>query len=264
MNRGSSDGLMATKYNSAYRVSAILRAMAQRERGPVMDQWAAVFGVDEPDTGLRSITVARLVGLLREQIDLVQHQLAAAEYSETTYGPQIAHARSVVTAENLTADWAEFRSRLTADVVHTFLIFSETLPVKETHLSNEEMESFSRLYKEAAGQIEDGYIPRPVKAFLKQQMKLIANGVREYHVQGIQGFQRASLECAMHAIHRPAEVDNHPESEPVLAVTKLLKKLKQYGSMDLSTEQMLTMGDEVAETIGDPWPGWAWYERVGA
>jgi hypothetical protein len=120
------------------------------------------------------------------------------------------------------------------------------------------------LYKQVAEQIEDGYVPRPVKAFLKQQMKLIANGVREYHVQGIQGFQRASIECAMHAIHRPAEVDNHPESEPVVGVTRLLKKLKQYGSMDLSTEQMLTMGDEVAETIGDPWPGWAWYERVGA
>ena len=89
---------MATKYNSAYRVSAILRAMAQRERGPVMDQWAAVFGVDEPDAGLRSITVARLVGLLREQIDIVQHQLNAGGYSENTYGAQLATARAVVTA----------------------------------------------------------------------------------------------------------------------------------------------------------------------
>ena len=255
---------MAIKYNSAYRVSAILRAMAQRERGPVMDQWAAVFGVDETDPGLRSITVARLVGLLREQIDMVQGQLAAAEYSETTYGPQLTNARAVVTAENLSADWAEFQARLTPDVVHTFLIFSETLSVKETQLSNEELEAFGKLYKHVAEQIEDGYIPRPVKSFLKQQLRLIANGVREYHVQGIRGFQRASIESAMHAIHRPAEVDNHPESEPVVGVTRLLKKMKQYGSMDLSTEQMLTMGDEVAETIGDPWPGWAWYERVGA
>ncbi len=255
---------MATKYNSAYRVSAILRAMAQRERGPVMDQWAAVFGVDEPDAGLRSITVARLVGLLREQIDIVQHQLNAGGYSENTYGAQLATARAVVTAENLSTEWSDLRAQLTPDVVHTFLIFSETLPVKETQLSSEEMETFSKLYKEVAHQIEDGYIPRPVKGFLKQQMRTIANGVREYHVQGIQGFQRASLECALQAIHRPAEVDNHPESEPVVGVTRLLKRLKQYGSMDLSTEQMLTMGEEVAETIGDPWPGWAWYERVGA
>lgn len=255
---------MAIKYNSAYRVSAILRAMSQRERGPVMDQWAAVFGVEETDPGLRSIAVARLVGLLREQIDMVQHQLAGAEYSENTFGPQIASARAVVTAENLSADWADFRAKLTADVVHTFLIFSETLPIKETQLSNEELDAFGKLYKQVAEQIEDGYIPRQVKGFLKQQMRLIANGVREYHVQGIQGFQRASIECAMQAINRPAEVDNHPESEPVVGVTRLLKRMKQYGSMDMSTEQMLNMGDEVAATIGDPWPGWAWYERVGA
>jgi hypothetical protein len=125
------------------------------------------------------------------------------------------------------------------------------------------MESFGRLYKQVAQQIEDGYVPRPVKRFLHMQMKIIANGVREYHVQGVQGFQRAGIECAIQAVHRPSEVDAHPESEPVQGLTKLLKKMRQYGSMDMSTEQMLTVGDEVAETIGDPWPGWAWYERVG-
>ena len=101
----------------------------------------------------------------------------------TRRGPQIASARAVVTAENLTADWADFRAKLTADVVHTFLIFSETLTIKETQLSNEELDAFGKLYKQVAEQIEDGYIPRPVKGFLKQQIELIANGVREYHVQ---------------------------------------------------------------------------------
>jgi hypothetical protein len=202
--------------------------------------------------------------LLREQIDIVESQIVAADYSEATYSAQIAGARSVATAENLMADWAEFRSRLTADVVHSFLIFADTLPVKETQLSNEELESFSKLYKQVMVQIEDGYVPRPVKNFLRQQMRIIANGVREYHLQGSQGFQRAGIESAIQASSRPADVDNYPESEPVVGVTRLLKKMKQYATMDMSTEQMLTVGDELAETVGDPWPGWAWYERVGA
>ena len=254
---------MAIKYNSAFRVSSILRAMAQKERGAVMDQWAAVFGVEGGDAGLRSIAVARLVGLLREQIDIVEAQCVAADYSESTYSAQVAGARAVATAENLTADWSDFRGRLTADVVHTFLIFADTLPSKETQLSNEELDVFSKQYKQVMLQIEDGYVPRSVKMFLRQQMKIIANGVREYHVQGIQAFQRASIESAIQAAGRPAEVDSFPEADPVVGVTRLLKKIKEYGSMDMSTEQMLTVGDEVAATVGDPWPGWAWYERVG-
>src|SRR5687768_3327629 len=184
---------MAIKYNSAFRVSSILRAIASKERGAVMDQWAAVFGVEGSDAALKSIAVARLVGLLREQIDLVESQCVAADYSESTYSAQIAGARAVATAENLTAEWSEFRSRLTADVVHTFLIFADTLPNKETQLSNEELDTFSKQYKQVMLQIEDGYIPRTVKTFLRQQMKIIASGVREYHVQGIQAFQRASI-----------------------------------------------------------------------
>ena len=254
---------MAIKYNSAFRVSSILRAIASKESGAVMDQWAAVFGVEGSDAALKSIAVARLVGLLREQIDMVESQCVAADYSESTYSAQIAGARAVATAENLTAEWSEFRSRLTADVVHTFLIFADTLPNKETQLCNEELDTFSKQYKQVMLQIEDGYIPRTVKTFLRQQMKIIASGVREYHVQGIQAFQRASIESAIQAASRPADVDSFPEADAVVGVTRLLKKIKEYGSMDMSTEQMLTVGDEVAATVGDPWPGWAWYERVG-
>lgn len=254
---------MAIKFNSAFRVSSILRAMTSKDRGAAMDQWAAVFGVDDNDTGLKSIAIARLVGLLREQIDIVESQCAAADYSESTYSAQMAGARAVATAENLSAEWSEYRARLTADVIHSFLIFADTLPNKETQLSGEELDAFSKQYKQVMLQIEDGYIPRAVKQFLRGQMKIIANGVREYHVQGIQAFQRASIESAIQAASRPADVDNFPEADPVVGVTRLLKKIKEYGSMDMSTEQMLTVGDEVAATVGDPWPGWAWYERVG-
>jgi hypothetical protein len=254
---------MAIKFNSAFRVSSILRAMASRERGAVMDQWAAVFGVDDSDAALRSITIARLVGLLREQIDVIEGQCIAADYSESTYGAPIAAARAIATAENLSAEWSELRSRLSGDVVHTFLIFADTLPNKETQLSGEEIDAFSKLYRQTVQQIDDGYVPRSVKMFLRQQMKIIANGVREYHVQGVQAFQRASLESAIQAAGRPADVDGFADAEPVIGVGKLLKKIKEYGTMDMSTEQMLTVGDEVAATVGDPWPGWAWYERVG-
>ncbi|HEY0304983.1 MAG TPA: hypothetical protein VGC44_08415, partial [Longimicrobiales bacterium] len=217
---------MAIKFNSAFRVSSILRAMASRERGAVMDQWAAVFGVEDGDAALKSIAVARLVGLLREQIDLVESQCVAADYSESTYGPPIAGARVMATAESLSAEWSDFKTRLTPDIVHTFLILADTLPNKETQLSGEEIDSFSKLYRQTMLQIEDGYVPRSVKGFLRQQMKIIANGVREYHVQGIQAFQRASIESAIQASGRPSEVDNFPEAEPVVGVTRLLKKIK--------------------------------------
>src|SRR5687768_6273068 len=122
---------MAIKFNSAYRVCATLRAMAERERGPIVEQWATVFGITETDRGLLSITIARLVGLLREQIDLVETQLLSADYSESTYKDQVAGARAVATAENLSGDWSELRIRLTPDVTHAFLIFADALPVKE-------------------------------------------------------------------------------------------------------------------------------------
>jgi hypothetical protein len=229
---------MAIKFNSAYRVCATLRAMAERESGATVDQWATVFGITEADRGQLSVTVARLVGLLREQIDTVESQLSG--------------------------DWAELRARLTPDVVHSFLIFADTLQVKETQLAKDELETFTIMYKKALLEVDDGYVPRTVKNFLRHQLKIIANGVREYHVQGIQAFQRASVESAIQAANRPADMDSYSESEPVKAVTRLLKKIKQYGSMDMSTEQILTLSEEVSETVGDPWPGWAWYERAGA
>ncbi len=255
---------MAIKFNSAYRVCATLRAMAERESGATVDQWATVFGITEADRGQLSVTVARLVGLLREQIDTVESQLMAADYSESTYSAQVAGARSIATAENLSGDWAELRARLTPDVVHSFLIFADTLQVKETQLAKDELETFTIMYKKALLEVDDGYVPRTVKNFLRHQLKIIANGVREYHVQGIQAFQRASVESAIQAANRPADMDSYSESEPVKAVTRLLKKIKQYGSMDMSTEQILTLSEEVSETVGDPWPGWAWYERAGA
>jgi hypothetical protein len=255
---------MAIKFNSAYRVCATLRAMAERERGPIVEQWAAVFGITETDRGLLSITIARLVGLLREQIDAVETQLVAADYSESTYKDQVASARAIATAENLSGDWSELRDKLTPDVTHSFLIFADALPIKETQLAKDELETFTLLYKKAALEIDDGYVPRAVKHFLRQQLKIVANAVREYHMQGIQAFQRASVESAIQAASRPADMDSYADSEPVKAITRLLKKVKQYGAMDMSTEQILTLDEEVTESVGDPWPGWAWYERAGA
>jgi hypothetical protein len=256
--------IMAIKFNSAYRVCATLRAMAERDSGPIVEQWAKVFGIVEADRGMLSVTVARLIGLLREQIDQVETQLMEADYSESTYTSQMAGARAVATAENLMGEWAEMRAKLTPDVTHTFLIFADTLQVQETQLPKEELDEFTKLYKQAAIQIDDAYVPRPVKAFLRAQLKIIANGVREYHVQGMKAFQRASVECAINAVNRPADVDGYMDAEAVKSITRLLKKIKQYGSTDLGTEQILTLDDEITETVGDPWPGWAWYERAGA
>lgn len=253
---------MAIKFNSAYRVCAILRAMAEKERGVTMDQWASVFGITEPDRGLLSIAVARLVGLLREEIDKVETQLVAAEFSELSYSDQIAGARAIASVENLNGEWAELRAKLTPDVVHSFLIFADVLPAKETQLTKDEIDNFNRLYKHVTEEVDDGNVPRVVKKFLRQQLKIIANGVREYHVQGISAFQRAGLESAIQAVNRPPEVDNHLDSEPVRGVTRLLKKIKLYGAMDMTTEQILTLSEEVTEHVGDPWPGWAWYERA--
>jgi hypothetical protein len=255
---------MAIKFNSAYRVCATLRAMAERENGPVVEQWAKVFGITEADRGMLSVTVARLIGLLREQVDLVESQLMAADYSESTYTSQIASARVVATAESLMSEWAELRVKLTPDVIHTFLIFADTLQIEETQLGKDELDGFTRMYKDTTNQIEDAYVPRLVKNFLRQQLKIIANGVREYHVQGMKAFQRASVECAINATTRPAEVDSYSDSEAFKGVARLLKKIKQYGATDLSTEQILTLDEEITESVGDPWPGWAWYERAGA
>jgi hypothetical protein len=253
---------MAIKFNSAYRVCAILRAMSEKEKGTIVDQWASVFGIAEADRGLLSIAVARLVGLLREQVDVVETQLLAADFSDLSFTDQIAGARAIASVENLSGDWAELRAKLTPDVVHSFLIFSDALPIKETQLTKDEIDSFNRLYKHVVEEVDDGAVPRVAKKFLRQQLKIVANGVREYHVQGISAFQRAGMESAIQAVSRPAEVDNYLESEPVKGVTKLLKKIKLYGAMDMTTEQILTLSEEVTEHVGDPWPGWAWYERA--
>ena len=255
---------MAIKFNSAYRVCATLRAMSERESGPIVEQWAKVFGITEADRGMLSVTVARLVGLLREQIDQVESQLMAADYSETTYTSQIAGARAIATAENLMSDWAELRAKLTPDVIQTFLIFADTLPVQETQLAKDDLEEFTMLYKKAQISIDDAYVPRTVKDFLRNQLKMIANGVREYHVQGMRAFQRASVECAMNAASRPAEVDGYKDTEAVKGILRLLQKIKQFGSTDMSTEQILELDDEITETVGESWPGWSWYERARA
>jgi hypothetical protein len=256
--------LMAIKFNSAYRVCATLRAMSERESGSTVEQWAKVFGIIEADRGMLSVTVARLIGLLREQIDMVETQLMSSDYSETTYTAQMASARAIATAENLIGDWAPLRAKLTPDVIHTFLIFADTLPVNETQLAKDELDEFTRIYKQTTNQVDDAYMPRPVKNFLREQLKMIANGVREYHVQGMRAFQRASVECAINAVTRPAEVDGYKDTEAVRGITMLLKKIKQYGSMDLQTEQILELDEEISETVGDPWPGWAWYEKARA
>ncbi|HET9441147.1 MAG TPA: hypothetical protein VFO52_13300, partial [Longimicrobiales bacterium] len=114
--------------------------MAEKERGVTVEQWAAVFGITEADRGLLSITVARLVGLLREQVDVVENQLVAADYSDSTYTAQIAGARAVASVENLAGEWADLRAKLTPDVVHSFLIFADALQVKETQLTKDEIE----------------------------------------------------------------------------------------------------------------------------
>lgn len=238
--------------------------MTEREGGTTVEQWAKVFGITEADRGMLSVTVARLIGILREQIDQVETQLMAADYSESTYTAQMAGARAVATAENLMGDWAPLRAKLTPDVIHAFLIFADTLQINETQLAKDELDMFTKLFKQTSNQIDDAYMPRPVKNFLRGQLKVIASGVREYHVQGMRAFQRASVECAINAVSRPAEADGYNDTEATIGVTLLLKKIKQYGSMDLQTEQILELEEEITETVGDPWPGWAWYEKARA
>lgn len=246
---------MAHKFNSAYRVHTILSDAASRDGGiQSLEVWKRVFGVAAAGSHAQTVAVTRHLANLHDEIGMVEGQLREGGYSPALFETVLNQAYLAVSAANLSNMWNSQKSYLQNDVTHSFLIYSEMLPVTEPEIAQAELDELDELIDTIEAQIGESGLPPSVQRFLREQLAIIRRARRDYEIQGIRAFQYGIVEIVAHKAARQPDVEVDNSSETMQGFARVLNKLKRVASITIEAERALTAGSKMVEIISEHWP----------
>ena len=209
---------MPTNDNAASRVAAILRR-AVVTGAPSMKTlavWLAVFDVDEPSPERASIHVARLLGVLHDEAELVRHQIRG-RFTPEQYGSVFEQIDRALAATSFTDDWPRTRAHLNDHTLGLLGSLSEMLesdqgqPVDQPALA-----ALTRTLLGAYDEIAARSLAAPSTEPVLRHIRIMVWAIEVYPITGDRALVDALGQAAAEAVTAPdafREVSQNEETK---------------------------------------------------
>ncbi|ARO87960.1 hypothetical protein EBAPG3_009375 [Nitrosospira lacus] len=170
--------------NSARRLQVIIEKIQTiPESMPMVQAWSTVLGLDIEISKDDPHEVQEKLGLIRNEINLIQRLMADKPFSKGLYIPHLENIRRIVSVSNLDAAWGNYRNRLPNETLLSLRFCVEIIP-PEAALPTSDLEILLDLVMEARKEIEDSSFSPLVREFLLRHLSIIEEGIRDYPISG--------------------------------------------------------------------------------
>jgi hypothetical protein len=149
----------------------------------VAANWANTFGLpwnkENPDVH----HVQLKLNALREEVDLLEIQMKATNYSVDLFSPYLGNVRRVVSASNLDMPWQQIRSLLGPDTLLSLKWCAESL-AREPEIVKEDLENVLQKIVELRAEVELLGLSVVVRDFILRQLTIIEKAIQDYPIKG--------------------------------------------------------------------------------
>lgn len=238
------------KFNAARRVRNVLeKARAYGDNQKTYEVWDGVFGTQHLTRSAFENT--RLLHLLHEQVDTVQHDISRAGFDVEDYTPVIREIRKVITVPNFGAEWRVYKASITPEVIRQLGLFAQSLSTDEARIPNGDIARILRVTKRYYQELSAEEFDPRLKRFLQRQSNNVEQALREYPIRGDEAVKDGDARIFGEAVADAPLLTEYEAEERVSRadrIWRLLKKLKPSVVINISPAQVLS-GDTVQKAL---------------
>ena len=215
--------------NSGQRILNIAQAARQKnDKLSAAEVWAGVLGLEAKSATSDPHEVNQQLVLLRQELDLLEVQMKGSKFSESLYVPYIGRVRSAVTPSNITATWNNYKPQFTAETILALRYCAEILP-DEPESSFEELEHLLSKLSEFEQNLDSTSMNGPTYRFVKSQIEIIKNAIRNYPISGGAAIQKAFSEGFSDLNAKSEDLVNEEQTSVTAKVGEFWRDLKSAG-----------------------------------
>lgn len=220
---------MTSFANSGQRILNIAHeALKQNEKLPTAEAWANVLGLEAKTAKSDPHDVNQQLVLLRKELDLLEEKMSATEFSAPLYKPYIKRVRNAVTPGNITATWNNYKQQFTAETILALRYCSEILS-DEPECDFEELENLLSKLSEFEQNLDSTSVNEPTYRFVKSQIEIIKNAIRNYPVAGGSAIRTAFSEGFSDLNAKAEELRDKEQGEFTTKIGGFWRDLKSAG-----------------------------------
>lgn len=215
--------------NPAKRVlSCVEKAAKATEKESTAEVWAEILGLDKKTSKTDPHKVIAKLGLLRDQLDLVQYSMSSTDFSSNLYKPHLDKIRKTVTVGNIGAGWSNYKPQLSPDTMLSLMFCAEIIK-DESGVSFDELQNLLSKITELKNEIESGSITGPTYEFILSQLNIIEGAIRDYPIVGGNAIKRAFKDGFSDLTERAEYLTGNEEAEATGKLGKIWQDLKSAG-----------------------------------
>ncbi len=209
-------------------MSCVEKAAKATEKESAAEVWAEILGLDKKTSKVDPHEVMAKLGLLRDQVDLVQSSMRSTDFSSNLYKPHLDKIRKTVTVGNIAAGWNNYKPHLSPDTVLSLRFCAEIIK-DESEISFDELQSLLSKISELRAEIESGDIVGPTYDFIISQLNIIEDAIRDYPIVGGNAVKRAFKNGFSDLTERAEDLADNEEVVATGKLGKIWKDLKSAG-----------------------------------
>lgn len=246
---------MPKNLNSATRLRHILiQAESIHDNTPVVDAWASIFGITEPNQSKKSSFVSSNIRLMLDELESVRSQMKHMDFSEELYLPALSQIENTLSIMYLGSSWNQVKQYLRPETLCSLAYCTEILPDEESQISQDDMEAIQTLLDQLRSSLADSQVPDRLKKLIEAHIKLIETALSEYQIIG----ERALRQAIRSGIGGIAEVQNiirENNSAPIIrTLGELWKKVSEASDNAQRIDAIAQLGKNAWELIANILP----------
>lgn len=170
--------------NSAKRILNILNKLQNATSGDsAFIAWSRALDTIEQIPKNDPHELQRRLGLLKNELDLLEVSMSSTEFSESLYLPYIKRIKDTVSITNLDSPWTNYVGQLGSDVMLCIMFCSEILP-SDPNVKFDELNELLKKIKSFREEISGGNLPPFTNQFVNSQIDIIEKAILDFPIKG--------------------------------------------------------------------------------
>jgi hypothetical protein len=241
---------MAKNINSASRLHALLsRVATAQDNVSIIDTWAGVLTIQEPDAEKRLLKVAERLYWLNQELVVLQKQMSDSSYSKELYDTAFRRARKALSMVHLGAPWATVKSHLAPDTLLAFQFCAELLPDEEQQIDPKVIESIRQTVDELEKLLEASPVGPSLEALVRHQIELVRTALNRYPIAGAVAL-RESTYAAVGELVAARDAFKAEEGSPVVGhLMSVWKQMNAAADVAIKIDKLISAGQKVWSVV---------------
>ena len=170
--------------NSAKRILNILNKLQNATSGDsAFIAWSKALDTIEQIPKKDPHELQRKLGLLKNELDLLEISMSSTELSKSLYLPYIERIKATVSITNLDSPWTNYVGQLGPDVMLCIMFCSEILP-SDPNVKFDELNELLNKIKSFREEISSNNLPLSTNQFVNSQLNIIENAILDFPIKG--------------------------------------------------------------------------------